>query len=365
MVAHPEQTYPVKLGNKEFNLSLADIIYDSPKGNFPHPNTMTCQLIGGSDVIYELEYYSVGGGFIEWKGYTPPKKGQPKYPYATMKQLRQHAESNKITISDVILANELAVSGKTEGQINAFLDKIAGAMLATVKAGLSAKDNVLPGPIKLQPKAATVWARAMDEKYESDRAIGLIAACALAASEENARGHLVITAPTGGSAGVMPAIVYGLMESKRKVPIEQIRRGLMAGAAIGYLCKHNATLSGAEGGCQSEVGVASAMTAAMLAEVAGSSPQVTENAAESALEHHLGMTCDPVAGYVQVPCIERCAFGSVKAWTAFMIASNEDETKHRVDLDTTIKTLAETGRDMSSKYKETSEGGLAANLVLC
>jgi L-serine dehydratase len=365
MAAHPDQTYPVKLGGKEFSLSLADIIYDSPKGNFPHPNTMTCQLVAGDNVIYELEYYSVGGGFIEWKGYTPPKKGQPKYPYATMDQLRQHAETNKISIADVILANEIAVSGKSEDQINAFLDKIAAAMVATVKAGLSANNNVLPGPIKLHPKAATVWARAMDEKYESDRAIGLVAACALAASEENARGHLVITAPTGGSAGVMPAIVYGLMESKRKVPIEQIRRGLMAGAAIGYLCKHNATLSGAEGGCQSEVGVASAMTAAMLAEVAGSSAQTTENAAESALEHHLGMTCDPVAGYVQVPCIERCAFGAVKAWTAFMIASNEDEAKHRVDLDTTIKTLAETGRDMSSKYKETSEGGLAANLVLC
>jgi L-serine dehydratase len=365
MVAHPDQTYPVKLGNKEFVLSLADIIYDSPKGNFPHPNTMTCQLMAGNDVIHELEYYSVGGGFIEWKGYTPPNKGQPKYPYSTMKQLRQHAEANNLSIADVVLANEIAVSGKSEEQINAFLDKIAGAMLATVRSGLSAKGGVLPGPIKLHAKAATVWARAMDEKYESDRAIGLISACALAASEENARGHLVITAPTGGSAGVMPAIVYGLVESKRKVSAEQIRRGLLAGAGIGYLCKHSATLSGAEGGCQSEIGVASAMSAAMLAAVFDSSPQTTENAAESALEHHLGLTCDPVAGYVQVPCIERCAFGAVKAWTAFMIASNEDETKHRVDLDTTIKTLAETGRDMSAKYKETSEGGLAANLVLC
>ena len=137
------------------------------------------------------------------------------------------------------------------------------------------------------------------------------------------------------------------------------------GAAIGYLGKHNATLSGAEGGCQSEIGVASAMSAAFIAQAVGSSPQTIENAAESALEHHLGLTCDPVAGYVQVPCIERCAFGAVKAWVAFMIASNEIETRHRVDLDTTIKTLAETGRDMSSKYKETSEGGLAANLTLC
>ena len=257
------------------------------------------------------------------------------------------------------------MSGKTEDQVNAFLDKIAGAMLATVKSGLSVKDDVLPGPIKLHSKAATVWERAHDEKYESDRAIALVSACALAASEENARGHLVITAPTGGSAGVMPAIVYALVESKRKLPMEKVRQGLLAGLAVGYLCKHNATLAAAEGGCQSEIGVASAMAAAFIAQAMGSSPLVLENAAESALEHHIGMTCDPVAGYVQVPCIERCAFGAVKAWIAFMIATNEIASRHRVDLDTTIKTLAETGRDMNSKYKETSEAGLAQNLVLC
>jgi L-serine dehydratase len=365
MIAKPKQTYPVKLGDKTFNLSLADVIYDTAKGEFPHPNTMTCKLMAGDKALLELEYYSPGGGFYEWKGYTPPKKGQPTYPYATMKELRQHADKNKLSIAQVILANEVAVSGKTEEQINAFLDKIAAAMLATVKAGLAVKEGVLPGPIKLHSKAATVWERAQDDKYETDRAIAQVSACALAASEENARGHLVITAPTGGSAGVMPAIVYALTQSKRKLPVEKVRQGLLAGAAIGYLCKHNATLSGAEGGCQSEIGVASAMSAAFIAQAMDSSPLVIENAAESALEHHLGMTCDPVAGYVQVPCIERCAFGAVKAWIAFMIATNEIASRHRVDLDTTIKTLAETGRDMSAKYKETSEGGLALNLTLC
>lgn len=365
MATNPEQSYPLKLGDKTFQLSLADVIYDTPKGDFPHPNTMTCKLMAGDRAIYEQEYYSVGGGFIEWKGYEPPKKGQPTYPYATMKELRKHAEDNKLSIAQVMMANEVAVSGKSEEQIHAFLDKIAGAMLATVKSGLSVKEGVLPGPIKLHSKASTVYARAMDDKYESDRAIALVAACALAASEENARGHLVITAPTGGSAGVMPAIVYALVEGKRKLPQQKVRDGLLAGAAIGYLGKHNATLSGAEGGCQSEIGVASAMSAAFIAQAMDASPQTLENAAESALEHHLGLTCDPVAGYVQVPCIERCAFGAVKAWTAYMIASNEIETRHRVDLDTTIETLAETGRDMSAKYKETSEGGLAANLTLC
>jgi L-serine dehydratase len=365
MIAKPTQAHPVKLGNKTFNLTLADIIYDNAKGQFPHPNTMTCKLMAGDKPIYELEYYSPGGGFYEWKGYTPPKKGQPRFPYATMKELREHAEKNKLSIAQVIMANELAVSGKTEQQINAFLDKIAGAMLATVKAGLAVKEGVLPGPIKLHSKAATVFERSKDDKYETDRAIAQVSAFALAASEENARGHLVITAPTGGSAGVMPAIVYALVESKRKLPMEKVRQGLLAGAAIGYLCKHNATLSGAEGGCQSEIGVASAMAAAFIAQAMDSSPLVIENAAESALEHHLGMTCDPVAGYVQVPCIERCAFGAVKAWIAVMIATNEIASRHRVDLDTTIKTLADTGRDMSTKYKETSEAGLAQNLTLC
>src|SRR5688572_4845405 len=166
MKEKPNQTYPLKLGDKTFNLSLADIIYDSPKGEFPHPNTMTCKLVAGDKPIYELEYYSPGAGFYEWKGYTPPKKGQPKYPYATMKELRQHAEKNNLTIAQAVMANELSVSGKSEEQINAFLDKIAGAMLATVKAGLAVKEGVLPGPIKLHSKAATVWARAQDEKYE-------------------------------------------------------------------------------------------------------------------------------------------------------------------------------------------------------
>src|SRR5438045_5345816 len=164
MKEKPEQTYPVKLGDKTFNLSLADVVYDAQKGDFKHPNTMTCKLMGGDKPIYEQEYYSVGGGFIEWKGYTPPKKGQPKYPYGTMKELRQHAEKNNLSIAQVIMANEVAVTGKTEEQVNAFIDKITTAMVNIVDAGLAVKEGVLPGPIKLQSKAATVWERASDEE---------------------------------------------------------------------------------------------------------------------------------------------------------------------------------------------------------
>jgi L-serine dehydratase len=227
------------------------------------------------------------------------------------------------------------------------------------------EDDVLPGPIKLHSKAATVYKRAQDDAYAGDRGIGMISAYALAGSEENGRGHLVVTAPTGGSAGVLPAVVYALGEGGRKLSPQKIREGMLAAAAIGYLCKHNATLSAAEGGCQAEIGVASAMAAALAATAQDAEPRVVENAAESALEHHLGMTCDPVAGFVQVPCIERCAFGAVKAWAAWAIASNEIASRHRVDLDATITAMAQTAKDMNSKYKETSEAGLALSVTLC
>jgi L-serine dehydratase len=362
----PDQVFQVKLGSKSINVSLKDIIYDATKGDFKHPNTMTAKLLAGNDVLLEQEYYSVGGGFIEWKGYTPPKKNPPKYPFSTMKELRAHADNNKITIAKVMLANEMSIAGRSEEEVYAFIDKIINAMVATVKSGLSmSEDDVLPGPIKLHSKAATVYKRAMDESYQSDRGIGVLSAYALAASEENARGHLVITAPTGGSAGVMPSLVYGLGEGGRKLPLQKIRDGMLGAAAVGYLCKHHATLSAAEGGCQAEIGVASSMAAALVATAYDAESRVVENAAESALEHHLGMTCDPVAGYVQVPCIERCAFGAVKAWTAYAIASNEIASRHRVDFDATVQALAQTAKDMNSKYKETSEAGLALSVVLC
>jgi L-serine dehydratase len=361
----PDQVFPVKLGDKTFNASLQDIVYDAPKGDFPHPNTMTCKLMGGDTVLLEQEYYSVGGGFIEWKGYQPPKKGQPKYPYQTMKEVLAHCQQNHLSVAQVAMANEVAVSGKSEDEINAFIDKVTGAMVSIVKTGLSMPPSVLPGPIKLKTKAGEVYKRAMDDKYERQKGVGVVAAYALAGSEENARGHLVVTAPTGGSAGVMPALVYSIGEGGRKLPQEKIRAGMLAGAVIGYLCKHNATLAGAEGGCQAEIGVASAMGAAFLAQAHDFEPQVVANAAESSLEHHLGMTCDPVAGYVQLPCIERCSYGAVKAWTGFLIASNEIPTNRRVDFDTTVEAMALTAKEMNSKYKETSEGGLAVSVTLC
>src|SRR5262249_33248693 len=189
---------------------------------------MTCKLMAGNTVLNELEYYSVGGGFIEWKGYEPPKKGQPKYPYATMKELLAHAQQNKLSIAQVAMANEVAVSGKSQAEVEAFVDKITTAMVNIVKAGLKAPSGTLPGPIKLKTKAGDVYARAMDDKYEKQRGVGVVAAYALAGSEENARGHLVVTAPTGGSAGGMPGPRNAGGRSGRKPPQGNIRDGMRA-----------------------------------------------------------------------------------------------------------------------------------------
>src|SRR5687767_121924 len=365
LVVNPDKVYPVKLGSKTINVSLADVIYDAPKGDFHHPNTMTAKLLAGEKVLLEQEYYSVGGGFIEWKGYEPPKKNPPKYPYSTMAEVLAFTKRDNISLAQLAYANELAISGRDKAEVDAFLDKILGAMQATVKTGLNAPQGVLPGPIKLKTKAGDVYRNAMKEPQPARRGIGIVSAAALAGSEENARGHLVITAPTGGSAGVMPAVIYSLGPDGAKKSPQKLREALLAGAIIGYLCKHNATLSAAEGGCQAEIGVASGMGGAAIAQAHDDPPQIAANAAGAALEHHLGMTCDPVAGFVQVPCIERCAFGAVKAWTGYLIAKNEIPANRRVDIDAVITALAQTAKDMNPKYKETSEAGLAQSLVLC
>lgn len=365
ITANPDQQYKVTLGPTTLNVSLKDIIFDSPKGDFPHPNTMTCVLLAGDRKLYELEYYSVGGGFIEWKGYKPPEKGQPKYPYAHAKELKKYLYDDKIALPKLLLENEMSISGKSEKEIWEFIDQVSDVMARMVDTGLK-NDSVLPGPIKLHSKAAAMMRDLTADKASlgpARQAVTQVAAYGFAGGEENARGHIIVTAPTGGSAGIIPAVMRSLRDMN--VPAQNIREGYLAAAAIGYLCKHNATLSGAEGGCQAEVGVGSSMGAAMIAQALGAPPKVVANAAESSLEHHLGMTCDPVAGYVQIPCIERCAYGAVKAWTGYCIASAEPAEQRRVDLDTTIAAMALTAKEMNAKYKETSEGGLAVSVVLC
>jgi L-serine dehydratase len=363
LATNPDEAHKVTIGPATLDLTLKDIIFDATKGNFHHPNTMTAVLLAGNETLFELEYYSVGGGFIEWKGYKAPDKGQPKYPYAHARELKKYLIDDKIPLAKVLLENEMAITGKSEKQIWEFLDQVAEVMVRGVDTGLK-MESVLPGPIKLHSKAAGMLRKMKTTKKGwAGQVITQVAAYGFAMGEENARGHIIVTAPTAGSAGIIPAVLKSLRDFKASE--QMIREGFLAAAAIGYLCKHNATLSGAEGGCQAEVGVGSSMGAAMIAQAMGEGPKVVSNAAESALEAHLGMTCDPVAGYVQVPCIERCAYGAIKAWTAYCIASEEVPEERRVDLDTTIAAMALTAREMNSKYKETSEGGLAVSVVLC
>lgn len=363
LAANPDEAHKVTLGPTTLNLTLKDIVFDATKGDFHHPNTMTAKLLAGDETLYELEYYSVGGGFIEWKGYKPPDKGQPKYPFEHARELKKYLIDDKIPLPKLLLTNEMAISGKSEKDIWEFLDQVSDVMLRGVDTGLTV-ESVLPGPIKLHSKAAAMQRNLKTTtKGDAARVISRVASYGYAMGEENARGHIIVTAPTAGSAGIIPAIVKSLHDLN--TPPQNIRDGFLAAAAIGYLCKHNATLSGAEGGCQAEVGVGSSMGAAMIAQTMGTGPKVVSNAAESALESHLGMTCDPVAGFVQVPCIERCAYGAVKAWTAYCIASEEIPAERRVDLDTTIAAMDLTAKEMNAKYKETSEGGLAVSLVLC
>ena len=236
-------------------------------------------------------------------------------------------------------------------------------MCQAVEKGLQT-DGILPGPIGLMRKAQVLKTNAARLKHETGRFLACLNAYAQAASEENAAGRKVVTAPTSGAAGVMPGVIY-LLKKHFELSGEQFHDGMLAAAAIAFIAKHNASISGAEVGCQGEVGVASAMAAAFIACALGLPMRQIENAAEIALEHQLGMTCDPVLGYVQIPCIERNAVGAVSAVNAYILSAAGDPARQKVTFDEVIEAMKETGQDMSTKYKETARGGLALSCVSC
>ena len=240
LAANPDQIHKVTIGPVTLDITLQDIIFDAITGKFYHPNTMTARLHAGTEMLYELEYYSVGGGFIEWKDYIAPEKGQPKYPYAYARELKKYLSDDKIPLGKLLLENEMAISGKSEKEVWQFLDQVAEVMIRGVDAGLTT-EGILPGPIRLHSKAAQMLRNLSNtKKGVAGRAISQVAAYGFAMSEENARGHIIVTAPTAGSSGIIPAILKSLMEIN--TPEEKIREGFLAAAAIGYLCKHNATL---------------------------------------------------------------------------------------------------------------------------
>jgi L-serine dehydratase len=286
-----------------------------------------------------------------------------RYPFTTGADLLGWTRETGLRISDVMLANELA--WRSEEEVRAGLLHIWSVMQECVERG-SRTTGVLPGGLKVRRRAAALRERLEASSDEADalRALDWVTLYALAVNEENAAGGRVVTAPTNGAAGIIPAVLHYYRRFIGSFSDDGVVRFLLTAAAVGLLFKENASISGAEVGCQGEVGSACSMAAAGLAEVLGATPAQIENAAEIGIEHNLGLTCDPVGGLVQIPCIERNAVGAVKAITAARMAVRGDG-HHHVTLDKAIKTMRETGADMKDKYKETARGGLALNVVEC
>ena len=334
-----------------------------------HSNGMLFRALDAEgDEVSRREYYSVGGGFV----LDQDEAGNPvivedstpvRYPFSTGEELLARARETGLRISDLMLANEL--SWRSESEIRAGLLHIWSVMQECVERG-SRTTGVLPGGLKVRRRAATLRAQLEEHRDDTDalRAMEWVTLYALAVNEENAAGGRVVTAPTNGAAGIVPAVLHYYRDFLDSYSDDGVVRFLLTAAAIGLLFKENASISGAEVGCQGEVGSACSMAAAGLAEVIGGTPEQVENAAEIGIEHNLGLTCDPVGGLVQIPCIERNAVGSVKAITAARMAVRGDG-RHHVPLDKAIKTMRETGADMKDKYKETARGGLALNVVEC
>ncbi|WP_245395480.1 L-serine ammonia-lyase [Anthocerotibacter panamensis] len=364
LLKRPEDRYSLQVRGRVIPLSAADIHFERGQHPFPFSNTLILRLLARDGVLWEEEYYSIGGGFIHRKGEESVLlSGVLPYPYTTMNELKRLLHTHNRTLPDVILANEMALTGCSRKEIYQRIDRIFSFMHRAVRRGLRTK-GTLPGFIKLERKAPLLYRKAQACANTSDSFLIFLNAYCLAASEENAAGHVVVTAPTSGASGVIPGVSYLLKEHYHH-PKQKLREGLMAAAAVGFLVKHNASISGAEMGCMGEVGTAAAMAAAMLTHCAGYSIKAVEAAAEIAIEHHLGMTCDPIGGYVQIPCIERNAMGAVKAYNAYLLASSGDQILQKISLDQVIRVMRATGQDMSKKYKETSEAGLALSSTEC
>ena len=340
-----------------------------------HPNGVRFSAFGSDGaVLDERRYFSVGGGFVVSQEEADAPPGQARivedttplpHPFSSGDELLAVALRSGLSIAAVVRRNERA--WRSDAQIDAGIDRLWEAMKACVERGCRT-EGLLPGGMKVKRRAPELF-RSLTQRPEQAlkdplTIIDWVNLYAMAVNEENAAGGRVVTAPTNGAAGIIPAV---LLYYERFVPganLHGVRDFLLTAGAIGMLYKQNASISGAEVGCQGEVGVACSMAAGALCAVMGGTPQQVENAAEIGMEHNLGLTCDPVGGLVQIPCIERNAMGSVKALNAARMALRGDGT-HYVSLDKVIKTMRDTGRDMMTKYKETSRGGLAVNVIEC
>jgi L-serine dehydratase len=357
------------LGEYSIKFDILDDLLWFKKEVLPgHPNGMRFTLTRTDGSVYERIFYSTGGGFIysaeelQQDGSATEKEVVAvPYPFGTMAELLAHGKQSGKSIAVMLRENELAHCSADE--LDAGLDRIWNVMSHCIDRGLQITGE-LPGGLHVQRRAAKLWLTANNTTnvlpHDGMHKVSLYA---MAVNEENAAGGRVVTAPTNGAAGIIPAILrYYSQDCKPSNPEQGIRNFMLVAAAIGMLCKKNASISGAEIGCQGEVGVACAMAAAGLTAALGGSNEQIETAAEIGIEHHLGMTCDPIGGLVQIPCIERNGMGAVKAITAASLALKSDGV-HHVSLDQAIETMRQTGFDMQAKYKETSLGGLAIHVI--
>ncbi|MCU7940341.1 MAG: L-serine ammonia-lyase [gamma proteobacterium symbiont of Bathyaustriella thionipta] len=345
-----------------------DIIFDKGAPLLEHPNGMVFELIGHDNrTIYSETYFSIGGGFIntlaEISQLQAPLKMQSsssyKYPFDSANSMLQMAKESHFSIAQMKQVNEL--EDLTQSVLFEGMNRIWQSMQICLEKGLKSEGK-LPGGLGVSRRAKDLY-QSLKNNPVNANINDWLCAYAMAVNEENAAGNMVVTAPTNGAAGVIPAVLYYYMTHENGTQ-KQVLEFLLTASAIGGLIKHRSSISGAEVGCQGEVGSAAAMAAAGLCAVRGGTPQQVENAAEIALEHHLGMTCDPVNGLVQVPCIERNGFGAIKAYTAASLALRGSGV-HFMPLDNCIAAMKQTGLEMSHKYKETSLGGLAVSITEC
>ena len=367
------EAHVLELGEKQaikFN-PTTDLIIDYETPAELHPNEMELRAFDESgERIDKRTYYSTGGGFIASKQQlsTPVKKDfiqtadVAPYPFGSAAELLALCKTHKKSISEIIYANEDAKRARAE--TDAALDNIAAVMMACIERGLET-EGTLPGGLEVKRRAPGLWQKLHSSPLSNEREqlFDWLNVYAMAVNEENASGGQVVTAPTNGAAGIIPSVLKHYCAGENKLP-QNIRKFLLTAGGIGLLYKQRASISGAEMGCQGEVGVACSMAAGGLAAVWGANPEQVAQAAEIGMEHNLGLTCDPVGGLVQIPCIERNAIGAVKAVNAARLALHADGAM-KVSLDQVIETMRQTGLDMSSKYKETSQGGLAVNVVEC
>jgi L-serine dehydratase len=352
------------IGGREVTFSPDDVV-SAPLTRLPlHSNGIRFVAHDGNQKLLESVYFSVGGGFIEKDGDSSTQSSSDTaapYPFDSAADLIRLTHEHGLTMAEISLLNDVAAHGETEAHEK--ISTVWAEMKACIEAGLEA-EGMLPGTLNVTRRAKAMATKLREASDGRDHESDWLQTFAIAVNEENAAGNRVVTAPTNGAAGIIPAVAYWAQRFGGKTDEEIENIYLPTAAAIGSLYKKNASISGAEAGCQGEVGSACSMAAAGVTALMGGTAEQIENAAEIAMEHNLGLTCDPVGGYVQLPCIERNAIAAGTAVAAMRLALLGDGS-HKISLDNVIETMRQTGLDMSTKYKETSTGGLAVNVIEC